>query len=261
MRMGLSNALRFNSQDRPAVTQTRQPAGVAEGAPASSRCRCQGAARARPRPGRRCCGNGWGRGGGEVRGRRPGTRARMRRGGLVCRQKGRRGGGGAPVWRARRRGRHRVDELGHHHQVAAQHQDGAGVAWGLGFLGGGGGTGAEGGWAGMMGSSPDCPAAARWEPAGATRCETRGSPEAKGGRAPTRRPAVVCGREERDEVALGEALKAVHDALVGAHDHLEAVLLRGRRRGSGRVCEPASVVQRGSQKELSRKWTGVHDVM
>ena len=35
--------------------------------------------------------------------------------------------------------------------------------------------------------------------------------------------AVVCGREEGDEVALGEALKAVHDTLVRSHNHLQVV--------------------------------------
>jgi len=42
--------------------------------------------------------------------------------------------------------------------------------------------------------------------------------------------AVVGGAEEGDQVALGEALEAVHDALVRAHDHLQVVVLR---RGTG----------------------------
>ncbi len=43
----------------------------------------------------------------------------------------------------------------------------------------------------------------------------------------TCRAAVVGGGEERDEVPLGKALKAVHDALVRAHNHLQPVGLRG----------------------------------
>ena len=38
--------------------------------------------------------------------------------------------------------------------------------------------------------------------------------------------AVVGGREERDEVALRKALKAVHHALVRAHYHLQVVHLQ-----------------------------------
>ena len=37
---------------------------------------------------------------------------------------------------------------------------------------------------------------------------------------------VVGGGEEGDEVALGKALKAIHDALVRAHYHLQVVGLR-----------------------------------
>lgn len=75
----------------------------------------------------------------------------------------------AAVWRVWRGWRHRVYELGHHHKVTAQHQDGACV---------------------------------------------------------TCRAAVVGGAEERDQVALRKALKAVHDALVRAHNHLEVVALQ-----------------------------------
>ena len=38
-------------------------------------------------------------------------------------------------------------------------------------------------------------------------------------------PAVVCRREQSDEVSLRESLEAVHDALVRADNHLELVLL------------------------------------
>ena len=38
--------------------------------------------------------------------------------------------------------------------------------------------------------------------------------------------AVVGGGEQRDEVALRKALEAVHDALVRAHNHLQAVHLQ-----------------------------------
>jgi len=75
-----------------------------------------------------------------------------------------------------------MDELGHHDQVPAQDQDGAGVA---------------------------------------------------------RSAAVVGGGEERDEVTLREPLKAIHDTLVRADNHLEPVVLsesRGTRRES-RVSE------------------------
>jgi hypothetical protein len=39
------------------------------------------------------------------------------------------------------------------------------------------------------------------------------------------RAAVVRRRKQGDQVALGEAFKAVHDALVRADDHLQVVLL------------------------------------
>ena len=38
-------------------------------------------------------------------------------------------------------------------------------------------------------------------------------------------PAVVCRREQRDQVPLRESLETIHDALVRADDHLELVLL------------------------------------
>ena len=38
--------------------------------------------------------------------------------------------------------------------------------------------------------------------------------------------AVVGGREKRDEMALGESLEAVHDALMRPHNHLQVVLLK-----------------------------------
>lgn len=39
--------------------------------------------------------------------------------------------------------------------------------------------------------------------------------------------AVVGGREERDQVTLSEAFKAVHDALMGTDNHLQLVVLQG----------------------------------
>lgn len=63
---------------------------------------------------------------------------------------------------------YRVEDVAHHDEVAAQHENGAGIV--------------------------GC-------------------------------AAVVGGREQRDEVPLGKSLKAIHDALVCSHNHLQLIVL------------------------------------
>ena len=44
------------------------------------------------------------------------------------------------------------------------------------------------------------------------------------------RAAVVRGRKKRNEVALCKALKAIHDALMRSHNHLQVVCLHKHTR-------------------------------
>jgi hypothetical protein len=82
-------------------------------------------------------------------------------------------------------------------------------------------TGGAGGWEGGLG--PGRPPA----PAAPAAHHDQVTAQHQDGACVAGSAAVVGGREERDEVALGKALEAVHHALVRAHDHLQPVVLRG----------------------------------
>ena len=163
--------------------------------------------------------------------------------------------------RSRRAGRQRVDQLGHHHQVAPQHQDGpcAGAHSSSG-------PPVADQWAPQGLGGISCAAAATAGALGVWQTQEQRSWQQWAGTCVAGRPAVVGGGEQRDEVPLCKALKAVHDALVRAHDHLRTPHASGCVRSVASWCCPARLgrcvlrprawTQSGTQEPRATCWAG-----